>query len=184
MWPKEAHTDDPGISWLELFIDCVSATACRIPNQRGRYSNQYIFVDSLGSSMMERDGLNQMISTFRSCAKFLGRILRRPVFPVEFQQSKCESLLHFVNGKITSGFVVRPQLLCPSQTVDSIHRFHENGAHVGRSTRFTDNFPFDVSGAFLRVRDNDGPDPSVEKRINHFGELQRLKRREWSSLDD
>lgn len=104
VWPRQPQSNDPGISWLELFIDCLSTTACRVPNQKGRYSNQYSLVDPLGSSLLERDSLNQMISTFRSCAKFLGRVLKRPVFPVEFQQTKCESLLHFVGGKITSGF--------------------------------------------------------------------------------
>ena len=38
VWPRQPQIDDPGISWLELFIACVSATACRVPNQRGRYS--------------------------------------------------------------------------------------------------------------------------------------------------
>ncbi len=113
--------------------------------------------------------------------KFLGRILQRPIFPTDFQQTNCESLLFFVNGKIISGFLARPQLLRPLQTVDSIRRFHEGGAHVGKSSRFTDNFPFDVTGAFLKVPENDFPDPPVEKRINHFGELQRLKQREWLS---
>ena len=36
VWPRQPQIDDPGISWLELFIACVSATACRVPNQRGR----------------------------------------------------------------------------------------------------------------------------------------------------
>lgn len=171
VWPRQPQSNDPGISWLELFIDCLSTTACRVPNQKGRYSNQYILVDPLGSSLLERDSLNQMISTFRSCAKFLGRVLKRPVFPVEFQQTKCESLLHFVGGKITSGFSARPMLLCQSQTVDSIGKFHENGAHQGRSSRFQDNFPFDFSGAYLKVPPNDFCDPPAEKRINRFGSL-------------
>ena len=64
VWPGQPQQEDPGISWFELFIDCLSATACRVPNQRGRYSNQYIFVDPLGSSLLECDGINQMISTF------------------------------------------------------------------------------------------------------------------------
>lgn len=170
-WPRQPQVDDPGVSWFELFVDCLSATACRVPNQKGRYSNQYILVDPLGSSLLERDSVNQMLSTFRSCAKFLGRILKRPVFPVEFQQTKCESLLFFHGGKITSGFSVRPQLLCSTLTVDSICKYHLNGAHQGKSSRFNDNFPFDFSGAFLKVPANDFPDPPAEKRINRFGSL-------------
>ena len=171
VWPLQPQVNDPGISWLELFIDCLSATACRVPNQRGRYSNQYILVDPLGSNLLERDSLNQMISTFRSCVKFLGRILKRSVFPTEFQQTKCESLLFFEGGKITSGFSARPKLLCPDLTVDSICKYHQRGAHQGRSSKFNDNFPFDFSGAFLKVPANDFSDPLAEKRINRFGAL-------------
>lgn len=178
-WPVRPQQDDVGVSWLELFVDCVSSTACRIPNQRGRYSNQYIFVDSLGTGLLERDSLNQMISTFRSCAKFLGRILQHAIFPTELQVSKCESLLCYTGGMITSGFSARPKLLLPALTIDSIRKFHDGGAHVGKSTKFVDTFPFDVSCASLRIPDRAERDPPAEKRINHFGELQRLKRREF-----
>ena len=181
VWPSKPQDDDVGVSWLELLVDCVSATACRIPNQRGRYSNQYLYVDPVGSSLLERDCLNKMISTFRSCAKFLGRIFQHHIFSTEFQQSKCESLLCFTGGMITSGFSARPKLLCPDQTIASIGKFHDNGAHVGKSSQFVDVFPYDISGAFLSIPDGENRDPPAEKRINAFGELQRLRRRVLSS---
>ena len=184
-WPVHPQSQDPGITWLELLVDFVSATKSRIPNQRGRYSNQYIFLDSLNSDVLDCDGLNQRISTFRSCAKFLGRVLRRPIFPTQYQQTKCESLLYFVNGRISSGFAVRPKLLLPHRTVTSIRRFHESGAHVGKSSKFHDSFPFDTTEAFIRIPDNIDPDPSFERRINRFGELLRVRQRDlatWHQL--
>eukprot|EP00438_Fugacium_kawagutii_P015406 Skav211234 [mRNA] locus=scaffold180:107090:109997:+ [translate_table: standard] len=164
-WPEAEADDDPGVTWLELFVDCVTATKMMVPKQLGKYCGYRMF-DGSGSAL-NVDTLNVQLVTFRSCVKLIGSILQRPVYPVDRGLNNCKALQIMPGVKPSSGVKGRPKLVSQCRTLQSIRKFFGDGAYLGTSTTWVSVFPFDRSEPVLFPStpvDNE----SSAKRISKF----------------
>lgn len=174
-WPRDITDSDVGVTWLELFVDFITATAVYLPVQRGKHRGYHLY-ESSGNGLVV-DDLNTQIVVFRSCLKLVGALMQKPTYPQDRNINLCKSLSGFPGSRPTAGLRGRPKLVCQERTIQSLAKFFDNGAHVGSTTTWKGNFPFDRSDPAIYVSRLNQPDPPNLRRIaTYISTLLKHKR--------
>ena len=114
-WPCKEVPEDPGVSWLDLFVDFRLATGVLAPIAEGSFEGNFKFrMPSSKDLLVEQPGSVQL-KHFRSEIKALANVCGTPTHPDCFV-TRCKSLLCFPGGRETTGFGIRPALVS-SRTV-------------------------------------------------------------------
>lgn len=163
-------SNDPGITWLELLADCVSATGVRIPKQLGKYRAYQMYDGSMNA--LDVDSLNTQVVTFRSCVKLIGTFLNRPVFPPDRGINLCKSIQFMPGNKPATGIRGRPVLVSQERAMNSVCKFFGSGAYRGTSTTWVHVFPFDRSSPCISPTEISVPEPASNLRIAQFIKVQ------------
>ena len=133
VWPSNVKQNDVGVSWLELLTDLCVSTGCYPPITQGKWKGQSVFTEvSKGSASSLIDNpLKDQIAALRSCIRAVAAMHGSEVFPMSFFTKDCKSLLIHPGGRQSAGLTIRPKLIEPGRTIDSIARMHflKNGGN-------------------------------------------------------
>eukprot|EP00438_Fugacium_kawagutii_P029358 Skav203293 [mRNA] locus=scaffold5484:137994:142763:+ [translate_table: standard] len=169
-WPTCVQPDDPGITWLELLVDCISSTGVQIPKQLGKYRAYQLYDGS--ATALGADPLNTQVVTFRSCVKLIGTFLNKPVFPTDRGENLCKALQFMPGNKPSTGIRGRPILVSQHKAMHSLRKFFGDGAYKGSSTTWVDVFPFDRVSPCMLQHTLSIPEPCCTQRISKFIKVQ------------
>ena len=171
-WPCEAVPEDPGISWLELFVDFRLATGVLAPIAEGSLKGNFKFRMPSSKDLLVEQSCSEQLKHFRSGIKALANVCGTPTHPDCFV-TRCKSLLCFPGGRETTGFGIRPSLVS-SRTVSCVQTLHEQGGPK-RGKGF-DLSKIPVASPCLFVPAVAVGEVTPEERIGRFVRLKERRR--------
>ena len=164
--------EDPGISWLELFVDFRLATGVLAPIAEGSLKGNFKFRMPSSKDLLVEQSCSEQLKHFRSGIKALANVCGTPTHPDCFV-TRCKSLLCFPGGRETTGFGIRPSLVS-SRTVSCVQTLHEQGGPK-RGKGF-DLSKIPVASPCLFVPAVAVGEVTPEERIGRFVRLKERRR--------
>ena len=172
-WPCRAEPCDPGVSWLELFVDFRLATGVLTPIAEGSFKGNFKFRMPNSADQLVEQPLSVHLKHFRSGIKAIANVCQTPTHPDCFV-SRCKSLLYFSGGRETTGFGIRPSFVS-SRTVTCIQALHEQGGSK-RGKKGFDVSKIPVGPPCLVLPEIVFDETTPEQRIGNFVRLKERRR--------
>lgn len=178
-WPPQRQSDDPGVSFLELFLDFYLATHSLPPVNVSGLRNTNPEYKLVGEGVpnpaltLKPRLMHQTLRVFEYSLKYVSKLFGGHLFPAEYcGQTFC--LSHLGVKGIRGGMTVRPSLLYSDQVLMVISKTAHNSAkHFSVDNVDLESREFETVDALINVPFQDSDHSRTGTSYMHFKKYVR-----------